>query len=134
MTKICLIVLLIFSMNSLVMSQSLQPIQYPLTESGQTYFMPFSGGMNLPQFSMVDLNNDGKKDMVVYDRDGQTISPFINQGSSGQINYQYAPEFIDRFPKKVVNYMLMRDYNCDGLEDTTVSFVKYNRTIYRRNT
>ena len=38
--------------------------------SGIAYKMPLAGGLNCPQFSSVDMNNDGKQDIFVFDRIG----------------------------------------------------------------
>lgn len=74
------------------------------------------GGFNHLQYSEVDLNLDGKNDLIVFDRSGNRISPFINQGSFGVIDYSYAPEYIDSLPK-FNSWVLFRDYNCDGKQD-----------------
>ena len=93
------------------------PTDITLTENGNVLRNPWAGGMNLPQFSEVDLNNDGILDLVVYDREGIVSSTFINGGSAGLVDYDYAPEYMKRFPREVRNFMLLRDYNCDGIED-----------------
>src|SRR5688572_117319 len=55
------------------------------------------GGMNFCQFSKVDMDLDGTKDLLVFDRAGNQIIPFINQGGVG-INYTYAPQYANYFP------------------------------------
>ena len=80
--------------------------------------MPFTGGFHCPQISPCDLNKDGKKDLVIYDKLDGSISTMINTGSVGQFSYvldnrdaQYVPKFT------AFAWMLMRDYNNDGYED-----------------
>ena len=34
----------------------------------KTFENPFLGGFNSPQFQMMDLNGDGKEDLIVFDR------------------------------------------------------------------
>lgn len=94
-----------------------EPMNIPLTKNGQLLRNAWAGGMNLPQFSEVDLNNDGTQDLVTFDREGVIISTFINQGTPGQVDYHYAPEYMEYMPSEGVNFMLFRDYNCDGVKD-----------------
>lgn len=97
------------------------PMNIPLTKNGIVLKNAWAGGFNLPQFSTVDLDNDGIKDLVVYDRSGHVASTFINKGTAGVVDYIYAPAYMKRFPKfSTLNFMLLRDYNCDGIEDVFV--------------
>ncbi|MCP4440228.1 MAG: T9SS type A sorting domain-containing protein [Aureispira sp.] len=75
------------------------------------------GGLNAPQFSSVDLNNNGTLDLLIYDREGRIALPLLNNGTTGQVDYHFAPEYMDRFPQGSENFMLLRDYDCDGIED-----------------
>lgn len=77
---------------------------------------PLMGGFTAPQFSEVDLNNDGIKDLFVFDRNGDVIMTFINKGTRGKIDYEYAPEFESIFPPISV-WAQLYDYNGDGIED-----------------
>lgn len=76
----------------------------------------WAGGINYAQFSALDLNLDGTKDLVVFDRTGNKIMPFINHGTPNQVDYKYAPEYISKFPF-LHDWALFVDYNCDGFED-----------------
>ena len=87
-----------------------------LTENGDTIKNPFSGGLNAPQFSEIDLNFDGIKDLFVYDREDGVIKTFINGGTLNTVDYNYSNEYWDKFPE-LRNFALLRDYNCDGKED-----------------
>lgn len=87
-----------------------------LHSNGQRIPYPFAGGFIAPQFSTVDLDMDGKKDLVVFDRSGFKVLTFINTGGPGYYEYRYAPEYEDAFP--VMNsWMMMRDFDGDGKED-----------------
>ncbi|MCD4734930.1 MAG: T9SS type A sorting domain-containing protein [Bacteroidales bacterium] len=77
---------------------------------------PWTGGMNSCQFSSIDADLDGKKDLFVFDRHGNRIMIFINMGDAGQITYQYAPEYSEYFPE-LTSWAILIDYNNDGLED-----------------
>jgi hypothetical protein len=83
-----------------------------ITENGIAFSSAFSGGINSGQFSEIDLNLDGTMDLVVFDKSGNKISPFINDNG----NYIYAPKYRSAFPK-VHDWMLLADYNCDGKND-----------------
>lgn len=82
--------------------------------------MPFTGGLDAPQFSELDLNNDGINDLVIFDREGNRISTYLNNGITNQISYTYAPQYERMFPK-LSDWLLMRDYNGDGKNDIFTS-------------
>lgn len=78
--------------------------------------IPWCGGFNSPEFSNADLNHDGVLDLVVYERD-RSVSTFINTGFvNGLPVYRYDPKYALTFPA-LRSYMLMADYNCDGITD-----------------
>jgi hypothetical protein len=77
---------------------------------------PWAGGLNSVQFSEIDLNLDGIKDVLIFDRAGNRINPFVNKGTPNQPDYKYAPEYISNFPF-LEHWVLLRDYNCDGKMD-----------------
>ncbi len=87
-----------------------------INESGDTIKNPFAGGFNAPQFSEIDLNFDGVKDLFVFDRDGEIIKTFINGGAANKVDYTYSNDYWNRFPE-LQNFALLRDYDCDGKED-----------------
>ncbi len=89
----------------------------PVTADNQNLTNAWTGGFNCPQFSQVDLNNDGKKDLVTFERNFYgSVKTFINKGNDGEVIYEYAPQYRLYFPQ-MRNWMLMRDYNCDGKND-----------------
>lgn len=73
------------------------------------------GGFNNPQFSKADINRDGREDLVVFES-GKGISTFINYGTAGNPDYRYRPQYALNFPP-VYNYLILADYNCDGVAD-----------------
>ena len=79
--------------------------------------LPVSGGLDNPQFSAADLNQDGKLDLVIFDRTGSKFLTFINHGAPGLVDYTYAPEFEKEFPLAIQEWAFLRDYNCDGIPD-----------------
>ena len=60
-------------------------------------------GGNSGQFSEIDLNLDGLKDLVIFDKSGDRINPFLNINGE----YVYAPKYGLNFPK-VKDWMLRR--------------------------
>lgn len=76
----------------------------------------YAGGLIAPQFSEIDLNNDGKKDLVVFEKSAARFIPFINEGEQGTINYRYDQSWVKIFPP-IKTWAVLRDYNGDGLED-----------------
>ena len=93
------------------------PNTIPVNQNNKNISLPFAGGFDVPQFSACDLDFDGKKDIVIFDREGGKISCYLNKGITGQIAYEYAPQYASKFPKKLTEWMLLVDYNGDGKED-----------------
>lgn len=75
---------------------------------------PWLGGINSIHFSMIDLNNDGVRDLVGFDKHGNRIIPFLFNYSTFQ--YIYAPEYKKSFPN-LHDWVIFKDYNNDGKED-----------------
>lgn len=87
-----------------------------LNAANDTVLYPFTGGFTAPQFNNIDLNGDGKLDLLVFDRMGFLIHPYLNSGTTGQIKFQYAPEYRSKFPR-LLNWVRTFDYNNDGKMD-----------------
>jgi hypothetical protein len=79
---------------------------------------PWAGGFNSAQVSTIDLNLDGKEDLFLFDRIGNRILTFLNAGEEpGDILYQHTFAYNALFPPELKNWVLLRDYNCDGKKD-----------------
>ena len=89
-------------------------IQVKTPES--TLAFPWVGGLNACQIWRMDLDGDGRKDLLVFDRHGNRLLTFLNQGATGEIKYNYAPEYAKRFPK-LTDWAVFADYDGDGRED-----------------
>ncbi len=105
-----------FIAPTFLFAQNFQRINAPVIQNGVTITSPWTGGVSAPQWSKVDLNGDGKMDLYAFDRDGFIHVPFLNIGEDGEAKYEFAPQFAPNFPK-VWNYVLLRDYNYDGVMD-----------------
>lgn len=88
----------------------------PVTEGGVTLQSPFAGGLNLPQFSRIDLNADGVEDLFIFDRDGNVMMPYLNIGTNTAPDFEFAPEFVSDFPN-ANGWALLRDFDGDGQPD-----------------
>lgn len=103
----------------------------PVIRNGKTLEYPFLGGLNAGQFNELDLNSDGIMDLVILDRSGSRISPFINRGTSNQVDYEFAPQYRASFPT-MRNWLITGDYNCDGKMDLFVG--SSNIEVYENTT
>jgi hypothetical protein len=95
---------------------------YKIFTNSQEKTLAFSGGFNNPQFALGDLNNDGRKDLVVFEKGSTQIKTFINYGTPGNPDYRYRPQYEENFPVKygyryVGGYLKLEDYNCDNIPD-----------------
>lgn len=95
----------------------------PVIADGFYLQNPWAGGLNSCQVSNIDVNDDGVKDLFIFDRIGSRISIFVNMGDvQGQSFYRYTREYNAAFPAGLSNWVLLRDYNCDGKEDIFASY------------
>lgn len=77
---------------------------------------PWSGGLNACQFGRMDLDNDGKKDLLVYDRHADRLLCFVNRGGPGEIDYRFTRDYDGSFPR-IHDWVIFADYDGDGHED-----------------
>ena len=76
----------------------------------------WAGGLNFIQIETFDFNQDGNDDLLVFDRSGNKIMPFIYRRANNHSYYKYDPSFESSFPA-VINWIKLVDYNCDGKKD-----------------
>jgi len=96
--------------------QELSRFNPSVLQNGDFLLNPFAGGLTAPQFSEADLNFDGVMDLVVFDRTGDVVNPFLYINNE----YVFAPEYAKLFPNPR-QWMLLRDYNADGVIDIFMS-------------
>lgn len=92
----------------------------------------WNGGLNTTQISKIDLNNDALMDLFVFDRAGNKVNTYINQGSVGVADYKHDPSYESQFPGELQNWVLLRDFDGDGLKDIfghTVGGIKVWKNI-----
>lgn len=112
--SLLLIIAIVYSFD--VFSQDYQEVNYPVKAYGSDLDYAFLGGLTNPQFSSVDFNQDGVQDLVAFDQQGDRLYTFLHSGEPNSTRYIYAPEYETAFPR-IYNWMLMRDYNGDGVQD-----------------
>jgi hypothetical protein len=105
----------------------------PVSHNGNTIKNPWTGGFNAPIFSEIDLNGDGIKDLFVFDKEGNRITTYINNGTANTVDYQLAPEYKKKFPQDLHDWVLLKDYNCDGREDIFTYSYAAGMTVYRND-
>ena len=79
--KIIFFLIIGFGFNIKINSQGLtftQSQELVLTKLGDTLTSAWAGGINSAQISTIDLNFDQIEDVVVFDKSGDKILPFIN--------------------------------------------------------
>lgn len=77
---------------------------------------PWAGGLNSAVFGQVDLDLNGNPDLVIFDRFGNRILPFLQNGNPGLEGYTFHPEYADHFPQ-LKEWVQFVDYDCDGKQD-----------------
>lgn len=75
--------------------------------------MPWAGGLNAAHYNKMDINGDGREDLVLFDRTADKVLTYLNDNN----RYRYAPDFENSFPDDITNWLLLRDVNCDGKKD-----------------
>lgn len=89
--------------------------EYPLvTEAGSPLPLAWFGGLNTPQPQAADLDGDGIDDLLFFDKGGQL---FLSARGDGNGGYEEAPDLVKHFPTEIEEWMMLRDYNLDGLPD-----------------
>ncbi len=109
-----LFVFLVYS--SSIFCQNFEEVNYPIIAFGEELQNGFLGGLINPQFSNVDFDRDGILDLFVFDRNGNRVYTFLQEGEEGGSSFRHAPQYESDFPK--LNFWtLMIDYDGDGVED-----------------
>lgn len=143
---------LLFALSILYFSTSAQFIfnrfdNVPVVKGNHELKYPWAGGLNNPQFSDADLNNDGILDLIVFNRSSITqadkLLTFINRGTPNTVDYEYDPTYEEGFINigpdslKLANWLLLKDMNCDGIPDalsgTQPGYIHYYKGIYQND-
>ena len=84
--------------------------------NGLTIDLPWLGGMNSCQFFEMDLDQNGLNDLVVFEKQGNRILPFLKYNSCGLQKFIFAPEYIESFPP-FESWVQSHDFNFDERMD-----------------
>lgn len=100
----------------------------PVIENNYQLVNPWTGGEDAPIPQAIDMNNDGIKDLFMFEKSSTSglhrMSTFINNGTANTVDYHYAPEYLSKFPPGLHDWVLLVDFNCDGKEDIfTYSYI-----------
>lgn len=109
--------LLLFPFSSFAQFSYSVDQSIPVEVNGRAISMPWAGGLNSAQINTMDFDGDGREDLVVFDRAANKLLTYRNTGN----RYQYAPDYDALFPPEVSQWMLLRDFNCDGKKDLFTS-------------
>ena len=95
----------------------------PWTVSNQnddTLRNPWSGGLTAPQWSPIDADLDGDDDLFAFDRDGRRLL-MLERTEDASAPWRLRWDWTEGWPE-LVDWCLLRDYNCDGKPDIFTSF------------
>lgn len=81
--------------------------------AGDTLAAPWTGGFNSVIPVEMEFNGDGLMDLFLFDRAGNRITTYINNGSTGSSAYEFAPQYLDQLPD-LHDWVRSVDYDCDG--------------------
>jgi len=87
-----------------------------LDNSGAPLDNAWGSGMNSCHFSAIDLDLDGVNDLVSFDKTGNKLLTFINNGISDSISYTFDPYYRKFFPE-FNGWVHFIDYNNDQKND-----------------
>lgn len=119
MTRLVFFIFIMFLAQFYLAQNMVYRDTIPVFDSDVKLLSPWAGGINFSSFSQIDLNDDGKKDIVAYDKicsSGGKIRTYLNVGTSGVAKYIHAFNYQDQFPQ-VSEWALFYDYNNDGKSD-----------------
>lgn len=140
-TKVFLVLLLFLTHFSTIKSQShdfgfqrnLNIVVSDINNQNFTY--AWAGGLNHVHISLLDFNIDGTLDLLVFDKNGNRILPFIKNITNKSYSYSYAPEYIDKLPY-IEHWIQTIDYNFDNKYDIftyTIGGIKVYRNESTQN-
>jgi hypothetical protein len=112
----CLLLLFfLFSFQHNIAQPFLRFDYLPVSNNSVPLRYPWTGGINSAQFGKADVNNDGKKDLIVYDKSNQKYCVFITQATNSTA-YKFEHKYAAYLPP-INGWMIVKDYNCDGIDD-----------------
>lgn len=83
----------------------------------QSLLMPFAGGINAAQLQEIDVNGDGRQELVVWDKNAANLIVFEQK----ERHYVHRPEWSYYFPSDINGFLVLADYDGDGRKDIFTS-------------
>jgi hypothetical protein len=128
---LCFVVALLFCFKGNAQQILFLDQQPTVTVNGSLLKFPWAGGINSAIINEIDLNGDGIKDLMLFDRVGNRLSTYLNAGTAGVIDYQYAPQYVNIFPA-MHDWARTVDYDCDGDMDL-FTYTNNSMGVYRND-
>lgn len=117
MKPITTAILLVFSLSAFSQAQFQLDQGIEVTQNGSSLTRAFEGGLNSAQFQSMDLNGDGVLDLVIFHKISRSITTYLNVDDQ----WVFSPEYQNQFPEDVVNWLALKDFDCDGKKDIFTS-------------
>ncbi|NVK86039.1 MAG: T9SS type A sorting domain-containing protein [Cytophagia bacterium] len=117
MKSITTAILLVLSLSAFSQVQFQFDQGIEVTQNGSSLPRAFEGGLNSAQFQSMDLNGDGQPDLVIFHRISRSISTYLNLNNQ----WVFSPEYQNQFPEDVFNWLILKDFDCDGKKDLFTS-------------
>ena len=120
------VALAVWSSPLLTQAQTLSPdwqhASWTLTQDGDPLANPWVGGLTAPQWSPFDADLDGDEDLFAFDRDGSRVLLFerVPSATNPEGDLVMRWDWVQGWPD-MVDWCLLRDYNCDGKPDIFTS-------------
>ncbi|MDX9750558.1 MAG: T9SS type A sorting domain-containing protein [Flavobacteriales bacterium] len=104
----------------------------PVQREGASLRMPWAGGLNFVHASEMDFDGDGHDDLLLFDRSANVTMVLLNDGIPDQASYTHTRAYDQLQPlDSIQTWVLLRDYNCDGLMDIFVGGHSQGVAVYR---
>lgn len=107
-----------FSLHAQTLAEGFSRASFEVLQEDVLLANPWVGGLTAPQWSTIDADLDGDDDLFAFDRDGSRLLLFerVSEGNGLQIRW----DWVEGWPA-MVDWCLLRDYNCDGKADIFTS-------------
>lgn len=135
MSRVKFLLVFLVSVKLILAQTNIYRDTIPVFDSGNRLYSPWAGGINFSSFSQMDLNLDGKKDIVAYDKicgSGGRLRTFLNVGSTNEAKYKHAFNYQNQFPS-ISDWALFFDYDNDGRADI-FTYTTGGIKVYKNNT
>ncbi|RYD83575.1 MAG: T9SS type A sorting domain-containing protein, partial [Sphingobacteriales bacterium] len=87
-----------------------------INQNNDSLYSALTGGLANPMFSNIDLNNDGRQDLFIFDKREGKVLTFLSVKTKDSVRLQYAPQYESAFPK-MKQWAYLKDFDGDGKAD-----------------